>query len=246
MSNSFENDILRITEEVMTDGTIEKIMRDKITEGFERAIDSSFHYGELSRAIDGRVKEALVPYIERYDMSQYVIKLDEVLSQIVEQTALVDNRRILDNFKNLMIEPVEKTVTLKQVFDRYCKYVADNASTENLEIIDGSYEYVYPSAEIIEEEIHYSRHFHYATLVLTTEDQEDLSFQVRLSKWTEKIKDGYEFRYDANPELTSLSTMNDFEVYLCALSRSGVVITWESRTIDYPVELNKEPELDYV
>lgn len=91
---NFDEDIKRITDEIMQDGTIEKVLREKVEKGFLEAIDSAFRWGKLKEAIENRVKEILIPYVEAYDMSAYVIKLDTVLTDIVNQTSLQDNARI--------------------------------------------------------------------------------------------------------------------------------------------------------
>ena len=65
-----------------------------------------------------------MPFIEKYDMSDYIVKLDTVLTEIVNQTALVDNKRLLRNFQYLMTEPQEEEVKLSDLFREYEKYVA--------------------------------------------------------------------------------------------------------------------------
>ena len=126
---NFDEDIKRITDEIMQDGTIEKILREKVEKGFLDAVDSAFRWGELKDAIEKRVKEILVPYVESYDMSAYIVKLDTVLTDIVNQTSLQDNAKILENFQKLMIEPEIEYITLEDIFEEYKKYVSKNMET---------------------------------------------------------------------------------------------------------------------
>lgn len=100
---NFDEDVKKITDEILQDGTVDKIIRENIIKGFELAIERSFSYGKLSDAIRKKTDEGLVPFIEKYDMNNYIVKLDTVLSEIVNSTALVENKKILENFKNLMI-----------------------------------------------------------------------------------------------------------------------------------------------
>ena len=116
---NFDEDIKRIMNETFEDGTVDTIIKEKIRKGMENAIDSAFKWGELKDAIEKRVKNVLVPYIESYDMGDYITKLDTVLTDIVNQTALQDNAQILGNFKKLMIEPGVKSVTLKDILEQY-------------------------------------------------------------------------------------------------------------------------------
>lgn len=245
---NFENDIIRITEEVLSDGTVEALMRDKIVEGFRAAIDSSFSWGELRKAIEGRVKEVLVPYVERYDMGHYVVKLDEILSQIVEHTALVDNAKIVENFRRLMIEPPDKTMTLDQLFKSYCKFVAANVDTNDLEIDydDGpSYESVTAIAEIVEDDDQFPTSHKYATLSLYVGDEKAQNFKVRLYRWDFMRDEGYRIKYDMTPSIPGLVNMNEFEALLCSLSRAGVMLTCDAHYRCEEVFPLAEPEPNY-
>lgn len=245
---NFENDIIRITEEVLSDGTVEALMRDKIVDGFTDAIASSFGWGELRKAIEARVEEVLVPYVESYDMGPYVVKLDEVLSQIVEQTALVDNAKILENFRRLMIEPTEKSITLDELFKRYCKYVSENVDTSDLEIDydDGpSYEPITAIAEIVEEESRFCKSDKFATLSLYVEDGKAPNFRIRLTKWDFVREAGYRISYDMTPSLHGLARMSEFEVLLSTLSRAGVMLIWNEPTMGEEVYSVETPEPTY-
>lgn len=42
---NFDEDIKRITDEIMQDGTIEKILREKVEKGFLEAVDGAFRWG---------------------------------------------------------------------------------------------------------------------------------------------------------------------------------------------------------
>ena len=131
---NFDEDIRRITNEVLQDGTVDQIIREKVTDGIKGAISDSFGYGKLRNAIKERVEQVLVPFIEKYDMSDYIVKLDTVLTEIVNQTALVDNKRLLRNFQYLMTEPQEEEVKLSDLFREYEKYVAKHMETDGRKI----------------------------------------------------------------------------------------------------------------
>ena len=102
---NFDEDIKRITDEILSDGTVDQIIREKVTDGIEKAIASSFNYGKLEKAVKERVEQVLVPFIENYDMSAYIVKLDTVLTEIVNKSVLMDNKQMLENFQYLMKEP---------------------------------------------------------------------------------------------------------------------------------------------
>ena len=50
MSN-FDEDIKRINDEMMADGTIDNIIRERLTKAYTDAIDNAFRWGDLN---DGR------------------------------------------------------------------------------------------------------------------------------------------------------------------------------------------------
>ena len=46
---NFDEDIKRITDEILSDGTVDQIIREKVTDGIEKAIASSFNMESLKR-----------------------------------------------------------------------------------------------------------------------------------------------------------------------------------------------------
>ena len=90
---NFDEDIKRITDEILSDGTVDQIIREKVTDGIEKAIASSFNYGKLEKAVEERVEQVLVPFIESYDMSGYIVKLDTLLTEMVNKSVLTDNKK---------------------------------------------------------------------------------------------------------------------------------------------------------
>lgn len=113
---NFDEDIRRITNEVLQDGTVDQIIREKVTDGIKGAIFDSLGYGKLRNAIKERVEQVLVPFIEKYDMSDYIVKLDTVLTEIVNQTALVDNKRLLQNLSWIVITSPESARKLRMKY----------------------------------------------------------------------------------------------------------------------------------
>ena len=131
---NFDEDIKRITDEILSDGTVDQIIREKVTDGIEKAIASSFNYGKLEKAVKERVEQVLVPFIENYDMSAYIVKLDTVLTEIVNKSNLVDNKQMLENFRCLMKEPQITEIKLTDLFKEYKKFVARNMDTSGRKV----------------------------------------------------------------------------------------------------------------
>lgn len=57
----------------------------------------------------------MTPVIERVNLDEYTVKLDAVLTEIINSTNLIDNKEILGNFKSLMTDPDKDTISLKEV-----------------------------------------------------------------------------------------------------------------------------------
>lgn len=76
----------------------------------------------------------MTPAIERVNLDEYTVKLDAVLTEIINSTNLIDNKEILGNFKSLMTEPDKDTISLKEVFEKYKEYVSENVDTSELEV----------------------------------------------------------------------------------------------------------------
>ena len=249
---NFDEDIRRITEEVLQDGTVDQIIREKIVEGFQSAVEKSFRYGELNDAIEGRVKTVLVPFIENYDMSAYIVKLDDVLTEIVNATSLVDNKIILENFKSLMQEPEMKEITISELFEQYKVYVANNMETYDREIDFDEGEALYAPMEVCvtfekEDDRSWSC-FDYAVLefsVMEEDQQEILNKTIRLSHYKKSRYAGYDISSGITSDVYSLRYLNDFELFLTKLCRAGVRLIVDKEIIYDDVRSTAEPEATF-
>ena len=247
---NFDEDIKRITDEILQDGTVDKIIREKITNGFEAAIESSFSYGKLKDAVRKRTEEILVPFIENYDMKEYIVKLDTVLSEIVNSTALIENKKILENFKYLMTEPEMKTITVSEIFEQYKLYVAKEMDTDGRDVqIDDSvyYDPMEVNFEVIEEEDRSWSCFDRAILELSVdeeEQQEKLNRTIRLDHY-KNGKEGWDIISEFNPQITSLRYLDDFDIFLLKLQRANVKLIVDKKSDWDSVISKNEPEATY-
>lgn len=247
---NFDEDIKIITDEILQDGTVDKIIREKITKGFESAIESSFSYGKLRDAIRTKTDEVLVPFIENYNMEKYIVKLDTVLSEIVNSTALTENKKILENFKNLMTEPDMKTITATEIFEQYKLYVAKEMDTDgrDVQIDDGVYyEPMEVNFEVVEEEERPWSSFDSAVLELSVaeeEQQEELNRTIRLDHY-KNGKEGWDIISEFNPPIKSLRYLDDFDIFLLTLQRANVKLIVDKKSDWDSVISENEPEATY-
>lgn len=249
---NFDEDIRRITNELLSDGTAENIIREQLTKGMENAIKNSFNYGKLEKAIKERVEQVLVPFIEGYDMNSYIVKLDTVLSEIVQKSALVDNKAMLENFAFMMTEPAEKEIKITHIFREYKKYVARKMETYGRKVEWDSGEPEYEAMEVcfefIEEEERRWSSWKYGTIDLTVDDkenQEELNRTIRLSRWENDKKEGWEIRTDAEPNIYSLRYMDEFDLFLAKLQKANVRVIIDEGGEEDCVYSDSKPEPTY-
>lgn len=246
--NEFEKMIAETVANKLSDGTVAKLIEQKIEEAIKKGLDDVFGYcGDAKKLIEQKLNETMVPVIERHDFNQYLGKLDEVLTSIVNQTSLADNKRILDNFKELMTEPDKKEIKLSEIFERYCKHVADNVNTEDLEACceDGEpyYEHVTASMEVEHEEKGWFKsNFDDCYVNFTCEEDEELNCRIKLYKGTKEDK--WSILNGINGiEINSLRNLSDFEVFLSVIKRSYMEIILDTEyESDDDIEPEEKPE----
>lgn len=247
---TFNEEMLRIASDVLESDEIEQRLHGYMLKAFDDAFESSLSYGKVRDAIRSRVEEVLVPYIEKYDMGRYVVKLDAILTELLEESAVGANRRILENFRTMTLAPQDGKIALREIFEVYKRYVAEHVDTSELEIDyddEPSYSYVDVVAELIPDDRPrwFDRDTKYATLYLHTgeHEQEDLRFYLRLTKYS--WNDGYLMCLDKERDITSLAKMDNFECYLMALCQGRVELVDADEDLEDEVEPNAKPEATY-
>ena len=245
---TFEQKIAETVNVKLNDGTVEKLVEQHIEKGVSDALKEVFSWnGEGKKLIEKKLNETIVPVIERHDFNQYLTKLDAVLTDIVNNTIIADNNKILENFKKLMKEPETKEVDLSDIFKRYCEHVAKNVSTDDLETYydDGIpyYEHVTAIMKVEHEDKGWFKSsFDNCIVKFTCEEDEDLNCQIKFYKGTNEEK--WSFRgYGDSIDVNSLRGISDFEVFLMTLKRGFVdIIMDQESTCKDDIEPEEEPE----
>ena len=245
---NFSNDMI---ESVINDPKTQDIIKENIQKAIANSIADSFRsYGSLNKAIEKKIEEVLVPYIEKYDIEKFIPKLDTVLTDIVNSTQLMDNKTILNNFKNLMIEPTEKVVTLETIFKKYCQFMADHVDTSHLDVNTDdypSYECFECACSIEETTQSWSSYDRYDVVFESDEELEysdDSTFGISIRKLKGSKKDEYEISLEKEITIDSLRYLSDFETYLMTLARAGVKVI-DIQEFSEDVEPTAEPEASW-
>lgn len=111
-----KEELLNIAMQSLSDDDVKEIVKDKFKKMMEKAVEDAFRWGDAEKAIKSKVTEVMVPYIEEYDFSEYLPKLDSVLTEIVNSDACMANKTILENFRDLMIEPEQKEIKVETFY----------------------------------------------------------------------------------------------------------------------------------
>lgn len=243
---SIENKVKDVITAKLEEGIIEKLVAENLEKGISKALESLLgNYGDVTKVIQDKIKEVMVKYLSSYDYSNYIVKLDHVLTEVLNNTAL-DHKKMLENFKELMVNPeFPKVVKVSDIFEEFKKYVAKNVDTSNLEVNtdDGpSYEYVAVTMEVEQEDKRTWSDFEAAKIVFECEKDEKMNCEIRLSKFS---RFPWHLRTEIDSSISSLRYLDEFKIYLLKLHQSGVDIEIDSEFLEDEVEPEAEPEATF-
>lgn len=243
---SIENEIKDVITAKLEEGIIEKLVSENLEKGINRSLENLLgSYGDITKVIEGKIKEVMVNQLSSYDYSKYLVKLDCVLTEILQNTAL-DHKKILKNFKELMVESdIPKTVKVSDIFEKFKNYVAENVDTSELEVCfedSVSYESVSVTMEIEHEEERLWSDFKYAKIVLECEKDESLNCEIRISRFQSYP---WSFQDKIDSSIYSLRYLNEFKMYLLKLYQSGARVEIDEDYLEDEVTPEKEPEAEY-
>lgn len=246
---NLEDGIKDVIQNKLTDGTIEKLISEQLEKGVLKALESLMgSYGDVTKIIEQKVKSVMIPYLESYDYSDYLVKLDSVLVDVLKNSAL-ENKRMLANFQKLMtVDEDKKVITVSDLFDIWTKHVAKNIETSDLKVEydDGvSYESVEVTFNIEQDEDRSWSCFEYATLTFECEKDEKMNFAIRLSRYNKSKETGWKLRYDTTHDISSLRHLNEFEMYLMRLDQNRVKIEMDKSYGGDYITPEAEPEATF-
>ena len=246
--DDFEKKVAEVVANKLNDGTVEKLIEQKLEESIKKTLEDVFGYcGEGKKLLEKKLNDVMIPVIERHDFNAYLVKLDEVLTSIINQTNLEDNKKILNNFKELLKEPDRKEIKASEIFEKYCEHVAENIDTSDLEAYceDGEPYYEHVTANMEVEHINkewFSSNFDDCFVNFICNEDENLNCQIKLYKGVKKdewriINCGNEI------DINSLRRLSDFEVFLSVIQRSWTKIILDTEsTYNDDIEPLEKPE----
>ena len=245
--DDLEKRIQEVVSRKMNDGTIEKMIEEQMEKAVKTALDDVFGYGgNGKKLLKEKFDEVMCPAIENHDFNKYIVKLDSVLTEIINNTNLTENKQILDNFSHLMKDEDFKEIKLSEVFKQYCDYVSKYVSTDDLEVYtDDS-----PSYQDVNVAMELTKTGYFSNRIIvkfSCEEDEKLTTIIGLY---ERDSNNYgistiESDGMINIDINSLHYMNSFEIFIRKLKRCYANIVIDCSDMSEEVEVEAEPEASW-
>ena len=245
-----KEELLKIAQESLSSDEVTAIVKDKFMKALGSAIEDAFRRGDAKHAIEDKVKEVMVPYIEQYDFSEYLPKLDSVLTEIVNSDFCIGNKKILENFEKLMLEPEQKEIKLTDLFKAWVKQCEKDIDTDGLDIdYDDGVSYQSVDCEMcfeLEDKPSWSS-CQRAVITFENEHDEKLNVEIPVSKWiwNNGKEEPYTLSVYKDLMISSLRGLSEFDVLLLRLSRAGTAIIIDKEYYDSCICPEKEPEASF-
>ena len=245
-----KEELLQIAQESLSSDEVTEIVKEKFMKALGSAIEDAFRWGDAKHAIENKVKEVMVPYIEQYDFSEYLPKLDSVLTEIVNSDFCIGNKKILENFDKLMLEPEQKEIKLTDLFKAWVKQCEKDIDTDGLDIdYDDGVSYQSVDCEMrfeLEDKPSWSSRQR-AVITFENEHDEKLNVEIPVSKWiwNNGKEEPYTLSVYKDLMISSLRGLSEFDVLLLRLSRAGTAIIIDKESYYDYIQPEAEPEASF-
>ena len=233
MSN-LENSIKDCITNEIEKGIIEKVIAEQLEKCVEKSVSDMFSWGgEVKKVVGEKIKSVMIPYLENYDYSKYILKLDSVLTDVLESTSF-ENKTILTNFKELITE-IPKEIKMSDILEEWAKHCERNIDKDK---IDMDCEGGYVTATLETENVSSSwSDFQRIMVRLECEEDEELKCEFDISKWKE-YRENFGMATKALHEISSLINLSEFDVFLLKVSQgyNNIILDIENDSVEKFVE----------
>lgn len=245
-----KEELLKIAQESLSSDEVNQIVKEKFHKAIGDAIESAFMWGDVKDALKKKVNEVMVPYIEKYDFSAYLPKLDSVLTELVNSDTCMGNKQILENFKYLMTEPEQKEIKVTDLFRAWIKQCNKDIDTDDLEICcDDGVSYSCVDCEMRVEELDKPSWSSLQRAIITFENEHDekLNIEIPISKWVwdSGKEKAYTLSISNDVCISSLRGLNEFQILLLRLEKAQTSIVIDKDYYEDYIYPEAEPEVSY-
>jgi len=251
---SFEE---RISEEVtnkLNAMDIGVLIAAQVQKGVDESLERLFSYnGGCRKIIEEKLSAVMCTSLEKYDFDEHLVKIDTVLTEVINNSIIPDNKKILESLAEYM-KPVDRdgAYILSDIFKSFCECVSKDIDVSKLEEgeeygPDGK-EYAPANAkmEVIDESGSFSAR-NRCEVVFTCEEDEDLNAKLYMYKTTSKGEDdtwiiSAATREDLTMNIYSLRYANSFTILLQRLSSNFAKIKIDAEDLGKEVEIEEKPD----
>lgn len=245
---SLDQAILDIVKKKLEDGTATKIIEEEFVKGVQKAMGGLFSsYGDVTKVIESKIKEVMVPFLENHDYQEYIVKLDSVLQDVLKSTTL-ENKNLLENFKHLMASGGQEDMKVTDLFEMWKDFVCEKVDTNGLDIDyddSPSYECVDVNYELEEGEEKSWTKYKSATIVFTCEHDEKMNVAIPIHTWEDIFKDKWYMDYKTPNDIKGIRYLNEFEILLMKMTQFGSKIILDKTHDDDSIRPDAEPEATF-
>ncbi len=198
---------------------------------------------EIKKAIEKPLKDSMLEAIGNVSISNYIPKIDYLLTSVIRESSVGHYRRITKNFKPLLTEETPESMKVSELFKEYTEYCANWVNTSDLEIItDGDRAY-YEDLNCKFLVKKNDNLFGNSRLILQFSCDEDteLNKEILLQK---DYRGEYRLPF-ANYDLKSLRYLSPFEILFLRLAEKQTKIEVDIYDAEDCIEVNDEPEAYY-
>lgn len=228
---SIESLVQECLTKKLEDGTLERLVDNKIEEALGKVIDDTLNWcGDTYKLIKSKTAQVMSDAIERCNFADHTAKLSEVIDNAFENSSVHQYGRICKNIKELLDnDDVEfgKTINLDSIVSKYetflQEYFQDKKYLFDIHDIEEDGEYGYVNLDWVLHII--KRHTHldiYDITLFVDSDDEGLTkdttitFSVRGGKYDE----GYSIYLNTDWRISEIHNLNEVLIYLLKLKQN--------------------------
>lgn len=260
LSQTMENEALsqaieRAVDSALSSKSLQEVLDRHVNSMVEDVISDMCRWGKVKDAVKSKIEGMLIPAIESYDLAACNVKLTTLLDQLIEESAVAERRDLLEKFKLLAShDKVPEQIQFTWLADRFGDWVAEDFDCSDRNVDCGLYDNIELRVHFEPQNAYsYSRLFEYATITFEVNEDDDpndeserFHTQVRISRY--HTDDYWTIDDLRDISLHDLSQMNRFQTLIATLaqSRAKIVVDGEDTDIEFDVEPEDKPELEYV
>lgn len=245
---NLETNIKDVISKKLEEGVVEQLIAEQLELGIKNALkDLLGSYGAITKVIEAQIKSVMIPYLESYDYSKYIVKLDSVLVDVLQSSTL-DNKELLENFKELMTPYEDKEIKATDLFNHWMKHVSKNIETDGLDIDydEGvSYESVEVTYVFEEDEARSWSSIERGVILFECDHDESLNIEIPIHSWKDIDKGKWTIDYKGASNINSLRNLNTFEIFMMKLNQNYTKIVLDSTGESDYVTPDDEPEASF-